>query len=117
MSVQPIRPLHRIRAALDERIAAVMELADYLELPVTLTPSVRDDAVHVVVIDAAQLAMWVFQLGGEMNRAPQLDGASLWTLRTCTPDRGDGSTVEIRVHAAVVCDELVVAEFRPAVTA
>ena len=111
MSVQPIPLRTALTPAPDERITAVETAVDYLNLPTARPLILRDDAVHVVVVDSEQFAAWVYALGGDVNRAPALDGASLWTLRTATPRRADGSTVAIRVHVAVVHGEQVPAEF------
>ncbi|MCX5562767.1 hypothetical protein [Streptomyces sp. NBC_00038] len=118
MSVQPI-PLHRKPRPMtaEQQLVAVESTVSYLNLPTARPPIVRDDAVHVVVVDGEQFAAWVFALGGDVNRAPQIDGASLWSLRTETPARGDGSKVAIRVHVPLVHDEFVPAEFRGAVSA
>ncbi|MEV6836813.1 hypothetical protein AB0N17_20275 [Streptomyces sp. NPDC051133] len=119
MSAQPIPlPLRRVLAPrIDPQLAAVEVAIDFLNLPTVRPPLVREDGVHVVVADGEQFARWVFALGGDVNRAPQLDGASLWTLRTETPKRDDGSTVRILVHVALVHDEFVPAEFRGEVSA
>jgi hypothetical protein len=101
----------------EQQLVAVESTIAFLNLPTARPPIVRDDAVHVVVVDSEQFAMWLYELGGDVNRAPQLDGASLWSLRTETPARGDGSKVAIRVHVALVHDEVVPAEFRGAVSA
>lgn len=112
MSAQPI-PLRTAKVPkIDPQLVAVETAIDYLMLPTVRPPLVREDGVHVVVADGEQFAAWTFALGGDVNRAPQLDGASLWTLRTETPARADGSTVRIRVHVALVHDEFVPAEFR-----
>ncbi|MFB7594340.1 hypothetical protein [Streptomyces sp. NPDC056160] len=117
MSAQPI-PLRSAKApTIDPQLAAVEAAIDYLMLPTVRPPLLREDGIHVVVADGEQFAAWVFALGGDVNRAPALDGASLWTLRTETPARGDGSTVRIRVHVALVHDEFVPAQFRGEVSA
>ena len=105
------------RPSADERLVAVESVVDRLGLPTARPLIVRDDAVHAVVADVEQFAEWVFNLGGDVNRAPALDGASLWTLRTETPRRADGSTVRILVHTVAVHDERVPAEFRTGVSA
>ncbi|CAL9594470.1 hypothetical protein SUDANB1_05294 [Streptomyces sp. enrichment culture] len=117
MSAKPIPRRTDVEQAPDERLVAVEVAADSMNLPIARPPIVRDDAVHVFVADSSQFAAWLYYLGGDVNRAPQIDGASLWTLRTETPRRRDGSTVRIRVHVALVHDELVPAEFRTAVSA
>jgi hypothetical protein len=101
----------------DDRLVAVEAAIDYLMLPTVRPPVVREDGVHVVVADGEQFAAWVYALGGDVNRAPALDGASLWTLRTQSPRRADGTTVPIRVHVPLVHDEVVPEQFRVAVTA
>jgi hypothetical protein len=111
----PLRVAHAPQA--DDRLDAVETAMSYLNLPTARPAVVRDDAVHVVVTGGEQFALWVHELGGEVNRAPALDGASLWTLRTETPRRADGSTVRILVHVALVHDEFVPAEFRGSVSA
>lgn len=117
MSVQPI-PLPILEdPPTDVQITAVEVAIDYLNLPTLRPPVAREDGVHVVVADSEQFAAWVFALGGTPNRGPALDGASLWSLRTETPQRADGSTVRILVHVALVHDELIPVEFRPAVSA
>ena len=91
---------------------AVRAMLDYLPLPAaTLTP--RPDAVHVTVTGARDLSRWMYDLGGRIVQSSGADGVALWTLHTSTPARGDGSTVPIRVHAAVVDGEDVLADVRP----
>ncbi|MEU3124371.1 hypothetical protein ABZ696_29415 [Streptomyces albidoflavus] len=97
----------------DNRLAVEAALA-YLALPAP-TLVARPDAVHVTVDDVDDLAAWVYALGGVVHRGPSSDGAALWTLRTATPTRADGSTVPIRVHAAVVDGDPVLVEVRRAV--
>jgi hypothetical protein len=117
LSAQVI-PLRTAEApTVDARLTAVETAIDYLMLPTVRPPLVREDGVHVVVADGEQFAAWVFTLGGDVNRAPALDGASLWTLRTETPARSDGSTVRILVHVALMHGEFVPAEFRSEVSA
>lgn len=117
MSVQPI-PLRRAKIPpIDAQIAAVEVAIDYLSLPTVRPPLLREDGVHVVVADGEQFAEWTYALGGDVNRAPALDGASLWTLRTESPQRADGSTVRIRVHVALVHDEVVPESFEGSVSA
>lgn len=118
MSVKPIRLHSRPRpATAEQQLVAVESTVSYLNLPTARPPIVREDGVHVVVVDGEQFAAWVFALGGDVNRAPAVDGASLWSLRTETPRRADGSTVRIRVHVALVHDEFVPAEFHGSVSA
>lgn len=116
MSVQPISIRFRPRrpATAEERLTAVETAIDYLNLPAGRPAVVRDDAVHVVVTSVEDYAAWVYALGGDSNRAPAMDGASLWTLRTDTPPGAYGQTVAIRVHVAVVHDEQLPVEFHPA---
>lgn len=111
MNAQPI-PIRTAVAVptIDPQLVAVEAAIDYLALPTARPPLVREDGVHVVVTGGEDFSEWMFALGGDVNRAPALDGASLWTLRTETPARDDGSTVRIRVHVALVHDELVPAE-------
>ena len=112
MSVKPIPLRKALIPRTDQQIAAVEATVDYLDLPTSREPVAREDGVHVVVAGSEQFAAWVHALGGTVNRAPAIDGASLWTLRTETPRRADGSTVRIRVHVALVADEWVPEAFR-----
>ncbi|MEU0675424.1 hypothetical protein ABZ330_21535 [Streptomyces sp. NPDC006172] len=118
MSVKPI-PLRLAHTPppVEPQLVAVEATIDYLMLPTARPPITRADGVHVVVADGEQLARWMHDLGGELNRAPALDGASLWTLRTQTPARSDGSSTPILVHVALVHDEFVPAKFRGAESA
>ncbi|BDH04856.1 hypothetical protein [Streptomyces seoulensis] len=113
MSAQPTeRPLSNWdREAIGE--LAVSALVDYLPLPVgAMTP--RADAVHITVVSSRELALWVWELGGRIDKGPSSGGVTLWTLYTETPERGTkGAPVLIRVHVAVVDGEDVLAEVRP----
>ncbi|MCU8589359.1 MULTISPECIES: hypothetical protein [unclassified Streptomyces] len=111
MNGKPI-PIRKTPPPPDVQLRAAETTADYLGLPAVRRPIVREDGVHFVVADGEDFAEWVHALGGEVNRAPQLDGASLWTLRTETPRRDDGSTVRLRVHVALISDEWVPEQFR-----
>jgi hypothetical protein len=117
VSAQPIEPPppDTWRQISDNRVA-VQVVIDSLDLPAP-TVVARPTAVHITVADVDDLGAWVYNLGGEVRRGPEIDGASLWTLRTQTPIRRDGSSVPIRVHAPVVAGEDVLAEVRGAVTA
>lgn len=119
MSVKPIPLPLRIAHAPSGQpaLTAAEAVIDYLNLPTSRPPIVREDAVHVVVRDGSEFAAWVHALGGEIKQAPAHDLAWLYTLRTQTPARADGSTVEIRVHVALVDGEFVPGEFRGAVSA
>lgn len=112
MSVKPIPLRKALLQRTDPQIAAVEATIDFLDLPTSREPIAREDGVHIVVAGSEQFAQWTHALGGEVNRAPAIDGASLWTLRTETPRRADGSTVRIRVHVALVADEWVPEQFR-----
>lgn len=95
---------------------AVASMLDRLSLPAaTMTP--LPDVVHVTVTSACDLSQWMYALGGRVVQTGGAEGVALWTLCTETPVRGDGSTVPIRVHAAVVAGEDVLAEVRPGVSA
>jgi hypothetical protein len=95
---------------------AVAAMLDYLALPAaTVTP--RPDVVHVTVTSACDLSHWMYALGGRIVRAGGAEDVALWTLHTETPARRGGSTVPIRVHAAVVAGEDVLAEMHLGVTA
>ncbi|GGQ80972.1 hypothetical protein [Streptomyces flaveolus] len=114
MSVKPIPLRKALIPRTDPLIEAVEATRDFLDLPTAREPIAREDGVHVVVAGGGEFARWVYELGGTVNRAPAIDGASLWTLRTETPRRGDGSTVRIYVHVALVADEWVPEQFRAA---
>lgn len=116
MSAQPIQanPPDIYGQISDARLA-VQVVIDELALPAP-TIVARPTVVHITVADVDDLAQWVLALGGEVRRGIALDGASLWTLRTETPVRGNGSTVAIRVHVPVVEGEDVIAFLYAAVT-
>lgn len=111
MSVQPI-PIRKAPTPTDERITAVESTLAFLNLP-TARPLVADaDAVHVFVVGPEQLAHWMYELGGHITGAQESGGAALWTLHTETPSRADGSRIPIRVHVALMLDELAPLQFR-----
>ncbi|WP_406337329.1 hypothetical protein [Streptomyces sp. NBC_00649] len=118
MSGQPTEPLKLASISAFERKSdnrlAVEAAVAYLALPAP-TLVARPDAVHVTVNDVDDLSAWVYFLGGEVRRGPSSDGAALWTLRTETPARPDGSKVTVYVHAAVVDGDDVLVEVRRAV--
>jgi hypothetical protein len=95
-------------------LVAVESVIDYLNLPTSRPPVEREDGVHVIVRNGDELARWVYALGGEVQHTGPLGGAALWTLRTRTPRRTDGSSVEMWVHVALVAGEFAPAEFRGA---
>ena len=93
---------------------AVEAVVDYLNLPTARPPIAREDGVHVVVRDGDAFARWVHALGGDVQHTGPLGGAALWTLRTRTPNRADGSSVEVWVHVALVAGEFAPTAFRGA---
>ncbi|MFF2189296.1 hypothetical protein [Streptomyces sp. NPDC058155] len=99
--------------AISDNRLAVQVIVDAYGLPAP-TIVARPLVVHVSVADPDDVAAWMYVLGGEIRRGIEIDGASLWTLRTQTPVRGDGSTVAIRVHVPVVAGEDVIAVLRGA---
>ncbi|MGW2742327.1 hypothetical protein [Streptomyces sp. NPDC001450] len=116
MSTQPTERPHPLTDAdlTASNELAVRSMLDYLPLPAaTLTP--RPDAVHITVTGARDLSRWLYDLGGGIVQSSGADGVAMWTVHTSTPERGDGSTVPIRVHAVVVDGETVLAEVRPGV--
>lgn len=119
MTGKPIPiPLRLAHASSSEpALTAVEALIGYLNLPTTRPPIEEDDVVHVVVRDGDSFARWVHALGGDVAHTDPLGGAVLWTLDTRTPRRADGSSVEVRVHVALVVGEFVPAEFRGAASA
>ncbi|MEU3289949.1 hypothetical protein [Streptomyces longwoodensis] len=112
MSAEPIeRPLSDSDLTASHELA-VRSMLDYLTLPAaTITP--RPDAVHVTVTSARDLSRWLYDLGGHIEQSSGTAGVVLWTVHTKTPERGDGSTVPIRVHAVVVSGEDVLAGVWP----
>lgn len=111
------QPTERPQGLTDFDRSAGNELAlcvvlDSLGLPAA-TVAARPDVVHVTVMGARDLSRWMYELGGEIVRSGGAEGVALWTLRTSTPVRRDGTRVPIRVHAAVVEGEDVLAELRP----
>ncbi|MCT9139033.1 hypothetical protein [Streptomyces violarus] len=119
MTGKPIRPMPlRIAHVPNPSPLTAAEAAiGYLNLPTSRPPIDREDGVHVFVRDGNDFAAWVHALGGEIKQGPALDGASLWTLRTQTPRRVDGSSTELRVHVALVVGEFAPGVFRGAVSA
>lgn len=115
MSAQPIEasPPSTYATTSDNRLA-VQTVIDGLALPAP-TLVARPDAVHVCVADVDDLGQWLYELGGTVRRGIALDGVSVWTLRTETPVRANGSTVSIRVHCPVVSGEDVIADIYAAV--
>ncbi|MGW2708647.1 hypothetical protein ACWC4J_06595 [Streptomyces sp. NPDC001356] len=95
-------------------LVAVESVIGYLNLPTARPPIEREDGVHIVVRDGDAFARWFYNLGGEVEHTEYLDGAVLYCLRTRTPARVDGSSVELHVHVALVADEFAPAEFRGA---
>lgn len=115
MTGKPIPlPLRIAHATNGPALTAVEAVIDYLNLPTSRPPIVRDDAVHVVVRDSDAFARWVHALGGDVAHTDTLGGALLYSLSTRTPRRTDGSSVELRVHVALVEGEFAPVEFRPA---
>ncbi|MGW1587275.1 hypothetical protein [Streptomyces sp. NPDC002386] len=95
-------------------IIAAESVIAHLNLPTARPPIERDDAVHVVVRDGDSFARWVYALGGEVHHTDYLDGAVLYCLSTRTPRRTDGSSVELRVHVALLADEFDTPDSREA---
>ncbi|MFF7365664.1 hypothetical protein [Streptomyces sp. NPDC008125] len=113
MSAQPIEPPppDTFAVSSDNRLAAQTVIGTFgLPAPTLVA---RPDAVHISLADVDDVAQWMYALGGTMRRGIEIDGASLWTLHTETPRRGNGSTVRILVHVPVVSGEAVLAELRP----
>lgn len=118
MKGKPIPTPLRIAHATDvPDVTAVETVVDYLNLPTARPPIAREDAVHVVVRDGDAFARWVHALGGDVQHTDPLGGAVLWTLRTRTPRRADGSSVEVWVHVALVVGEFAPLKFRGAASA
>lgn len=107
MSVKPIPLPLRIAHAPngDVALTAAEAVIDYLNLPTCRPPIVREDGVHIVVRDGDDFSRWVHALGGDIAHTDTLAGAALYCLSTRTPRRADGSSVELRVHVALVVGE------------
>lgn len=115
MSTHPTeRPPRSSLEKISDNRLAVESMLDRLPLRAA-TIVARPDAVHITVTDPDELEAWLYQLGGEVRPGPSVNGASLWTLYTGTPTRGDGSIVLIRVHVPVVDGEHVLVDVRQAV--
>lgn len=90
-------------------------LLDYTPLPAPTLVG-RPDAVYVTVADVDDLALWLGALGGTVHVSDPFEGLRMWVLHTRIT-RTNGSTVPVRVSAAAVADEPVLAEIRKAVAA
>lgn len=86
--------------------AAAQAAADHLGLP-TGRLTTRDDAAHIFTADLADLIAWRAALGGTVTRERAGLGVTLWTLRTHTEPRDDGTHTPILVHALALTHEPV----------
>ena len=110
-----VRPLSEFGQTSDNRLA-VEAMLDYRPLPAP-TLIARPDAVYVSVADLDDLGVWLDALGGSIRITSAAEGLELWTLRTLTPRRGDGSRVLVRVSVPVPMGESVQDSIRQAVAA
>ncbi|MGW1071507.1 hypothetical protein [Streptomyces sp. NPDC002537] len=91
-------------AAKRDNERAVEALLGYTNLPAPVVIA-RPDAVYVSVTGIDDLGKWLAELGGEICISPTWQGVRLWTLLTATPARADGSSVAVRVSAALPAAE------------
>lgn len=84
--------------------AAAQAAADYLGLP-TGRLIARDGTAHIFTDDIHDLRAWLNALGGYTTRERAGLGVTLWTLRTHTAPRTDGTTTPIHVHALALAEE------------
>ena len=85
---------------------AAQVTADHHGLP-TGRLTAHNSAAHIFTADLADLLAWRAALGGTVTRQRAGLGVTLWTLRTHTEDRSDGSHTPILVHSLALTDEPV----------
>ena len=86
--------------------AAAQAAADYLGLP-TGRLTTRNDTAHIFTADMTDLLAWRTALGGTVTRQRAGLGVTLWTLRTHTEPRNDGTRTPILVHCLSLTHEPV----------
>ncbi|MGW0948475.1 hypothetical protein ACWD4O_38795 [Streptomyces sp. NPDC002623] len=84
--------------------AAAQAAADYLGLP-TGRLTTHNDTAHIFADDITHLLAWRDALGGDVTRQRAGLGVTLWTLRTHTEPRTDGTRTPILVHCLRLTDE------------
>ncbi|MFD6294562.1 hypothetical protein ACFWFU_07125 [Streptomyces sp. NPDC060235] len=109
------RPPSTLGQTSDNRIA-VESMLDYLPLPAP-TMIARPDAVFITVADLDDLGEWLQERGGKIHVSSAADGLELWTLLTSTAERGNGTSVPVRVSVPVPMGESVMPYIRAAVAA
>jgi hypothetical protein len=67
----------------------------------------RNGAAHIFTADVHELRAWLNALGGYVTRERAGLGVTLWTLRTHTEPRSDGSTTPVLVHALTLAEEAI----------
>lgn len=116
LTVRPLSELAERYGQTSDNRHAVQVMLDYLPLPAP-TMIARAECVFIAVVDVDDLGEWLHQRGGKVHRASAGDGLELWTLLTSTPERGDGSSVAVRVSVPVPMGEIVPDYIRAAVAA
>ncbi|KPI31391.1 hypothetical protein OV320_2607 [Actinobacteria bacterium OV320] len=84
--------------------AAAQAAADYLGLP-TARLTTHNDAAHIFTADMHHLTAWYRALGGTVTRERAGLGVTLWTLRTHTEPRNDGTHTPILIHCLALTTE------------
>jgi hypothetical protein len=59
----------------------------------------REGQAHVFVADLNDIRPWLNELGGHITRQPAGPDMEMWTLRTHTDFRSDGTSTPILMHA------------------
>ncbi|MFF1358706.1 hypothetical protein [Streptomyces sp. NPDC058297] len=83
---------------------AASATADFHGLPLGRLTA-RGDAAHIFTGQIADLATWLNARGGYTTRERAGLDVALWTLRTTTEPRGDGTTTTVHVHALALTHE------------
>jgi hypothetical protein len=87
-----------------EPTTAALVTADLHGLPIGRLIA-RNDAAHIFTDDIRHLHAWLTACGGYTTRERAGLGVTLWTLRTHTEPRSDGSRTPVLVHALALNEE------------
>ena len=85
---------------------AARATADFHGLPTGRLTS-RDGAAHIFTDNINDLRAWLNACGGYVLRERAGLGVVLWTLRTHTEPRSDGTRTPITVHALALAEEAI----------